>query len=152
MTDFTLKGRHVALIFVSAFSIIIAVNLLLAISAVRTFPGLEVKNSYVASQHFNADRDAQEALGWDVHASVRGPFLTLSITDAIGPVAPEITQATLGRATHVKSDREIDFLFNGQHHIAEVHGLEPGNWNLRLVAVAEDGTVFKQRVIVEVQR
>lgn len=44
-----LTGRHVLLMFVAGFGIIIAVNLTLAFSAVRTFPGLEVKNSYVAS-------------------------------------------------------------------------------------------------------
>ncbi|MEM9970975.1 MAG: FixH family protein, partial [Pseudomonadota bacterium] len=40
-----LKGWHVATMFVCGFAIIIAVNLTLAFSAVRTFPGLEVKNS-----------------------------------------------------------------------------------------------------------
>jgi hypothetical protein len=46
-----------------AFAVIIAVNLA-GLQAVSTFPGLEVKNSYVASQGFNAARRAQEALGW----------------------------------------------------------------------------------------
>jgi hypothetical protein len=44
--------------------VIISVNLLLAFKAVSTFPGLEVKNSYVASQGFNDRKAAQEALGW----------------------------------------------------------------------------------------
>ena len=60
-----IKGWHVALWFSMAFGVIIAVNLTLAFNAVRTFPGLEVKNSYVASQSFDADRAAQNALGWD---------------------------------------------------------------------------------------
>ena len=54
--------------FVAAFGVIIGVNLVLALSAVRTFPGLEVKNSYVASQTFDERRAAQEALGWTVSA------------------------------------------------------------------------------------
>ena len=49
---------------------IIAVNLTLAFKAVTTFPGLEVKNSYVASQNFDADRAAQQALGWQVAARI----------------------------------------------------------------------------------
>ncbi len=52
----------------SAFAVIIAVNLVLAFKAVRTFPGLEVENSYVASQTFDAERTAQEALGLDAEA------------------------------------------------------------------------------------
>ncbi|MEM9707342.1 MAG: FixH family protein [Pseudomonadota bacterium] len=148
MRERELKGRHVALIFVSAFSIIIAVNLTLAFSAVRTFPGLEVKNSYIASQSFDADRASQLALGWDVSAAVDGDVVTLRIDGPEGPVDPVISQATLGRATHVGDDRELDFQFNGQVHTAPAADLGRGNWNLRLVARAQDGTEFKQRIIL----
>ena len=53
-----LTGRKVLLIMCSAFAVIIGVNLTLAFQAVATFPGLEVKNSYVASQSFDDDRAA----------------------------------------------------------------------------------------------
>ena len=42
MSEFTLKGRHVAMIFGLGFGIIIAVNLTLAYNAVRTFPTMWV--------------------------------------------------------------------------------------------------------------
>ena len=48
-----LPAKHALAMFVAAFGVIIAVNLVLAYNAVKTFPGLEVKNSYVASQEFN---------------------------------------------------------------------------------------------------
>ena len=67
-----IKGWHVATVFVLAFSVIISVNLVLAFNAVRTFPGLEVKNSYVASQSFDEDRATQLALNWDVSAELHG--------------------------------------------------------------------------------
>ena len=63
-----LTGKHVLMIFAGAFGVIISVNLVLAYSAIKTFPGLEVKNSYVASQTFNERKAAQEALGWNVSA------------------------------------------------------------------------------------
>ena len=66
-----IKGWHVALAFGLAFGLIIAVNLTLAFNAIRTFPGLEVKNSYVASQSFDRDRQAQTALDWQVSARFR---------------------------------------------------------------------------------
>jgi len=66
MAERQLTGRHVLMIFVGAFTVIIGVNIALAYNAVRTFPGLEVKNSYVASQEFNTRRAAQVALGWTV--------------------------------------------------------------------------------------
>lgn len=145
-----LTGRHVALIFVGAFSIIIAVNLTLAFSAVKTFPGLEVKNSYVASQKFDQRKAEQQALGWSVRAEAKGGQLVLFVTDAAGaPVEVANLKATLGRATHVKDDSEPEFLFNGASYVAPVD-LSPGNWNIRMVAEAKDGTVFRQRVVLYV--
>ena len=55
-----------------AFGVIIGVNVVMATKAIGTFPGLEVKNSYVASQSFDKRRDAQEALGWDVGVAHEG--------------------------------------------------------------------------------
>ncbi|MEO9826843.1 MAG: FixH family protein [Paracoccaceae bacterium] len=150
MSDFTLNGRHVAAIFVSAFSIIFAVNMLLAFSAVRTFPGLEVKNSYVASQSFDARRAAQNALNWEVAASIEGQVLTLTIDDANGPVAAQIVQATLGRATHVRDDLQLAFLHDGKAFTAPLPKLEHGYWNLRLKAVSADGVEFSQRISLRV--
>ncbi|MEL7013127.1 MAG: FixH family protein [Pseudomonadota bacterium] len=146
-----LRGWHVLAMFLFGFSIIIAVNLTLAFSAVRTFPGLEVKNSYVASQHFDAERSAQLALGWDISVSAEEDFFILSINDGAGPVAPIITRATLGRATHVHDDQELAFTFDGHRHRAPIKPLTPGNWNLRLAAHNAEGVVFKQRVVLQVR-
>ncbi len=147
-----LTGRMVFLILVSAFGVILAANLTLAFSAVGTFPGVETKNSYVVSQNFDADRNAQLALGWDVRATVQDNRLTLSIKDKYGnAVQPELTSATLGRATHVQDDQTPDFVWEGGAFRAPVD-LAPGNWNLRLTAVAADGTDFRQRIVIIVPR
>lgn len=147
-----LTGWHVAAIFGCAFTVIIGVNLALAYNAVSTFPGLEVKNSYVASQSFDEDRDAQEALGWSVHAENRAGQLLLSVTDAAGaPVEVARLDATLGRATHVQDDSTPAFAFDGHRYVAPAD-LAPGNWNIRMVAEAEDGTIFRQRVILHVTK
>ena len=146
-----IKGWHVFTGFALAFGVIISVNLTLAFNAVRTFPGLEVKNSYVASQSFNADRASQIGLGWDVSAVLDGDQLTLRILENDSVIAPEIVAATFGRATHVGQDQTPEFYFDGAAYRAVVSG-GPGNWNLRLKARAADGTPFQQRVIVEVAR
>lgn len=146
--EFKLTGWHVLAIFVSCFSVIVTANLTLAFNAVSTFPGLEVKNSYVASQQFEKERAAQEALGWDVRAYTDRGNLVLDIIKDGEPVAPQIVSATFGRATHVGEDQTPIFVFDGKTHRAPVQ-IKPGNWNLRLVAEAADGTVFKQRIIVE---
>ncbi|MEM9970302.1 MAG: FixH family protein, partial [Pseudomonadota bacterium] len=112
----------------------------------------EVKNSYVASQHFDAERDAQLALAWQIDVTVEGEALVLAINDANGPVTPKITRATLGRPTHVYDDQELVFTFDGQTHWAKILPLGRGNWNLRLAATAADGTEFKQRIVLWVPR
>ena len=145
-----LTGWHVLGIFGSAFAVIISVNLTLAFKAVSTFPGLETRNSYIVSQKFDADRASQLALGWDVHAEIEGTALRLFIDDAIGPVVPRITSATLGRATHVGDDVTPVFTHDGASFVAEVPVLAPGNWNLRLTADAADGTAFRQRIVLRV--
>jgi len=143
-----ITGRKVFLIFAGAFAVIISVNLLLAFSAVRTFPGLEVKNSYVASQNWDEERAAQLALDWTVDAVVRDELLTLSITDAMGaPVEVQSLSGVFGRATSVKDDQTPAFEFNGEAYVAPVQTSD-GNWNLRLEAVAPDGTDFRQRIVV----
>ena len=154
MTETTVKpltGRKVLLIVGSAFSVIIGVNLTLAYNAVATFPGLEVKNSYIASQRFDADRTAQQALNWTVGAVAQNGVIRLSITRDQVPVQAVIRSAVLGRATNVQQDQTPEFQFDGTAYVAPAI-LADGNWNLRLVAVAKDGTTFKQRVIVKVIR
>lgn len=148
MAEKKITGRHVLLGFVGAFGVIITVNMTLAVSAVTTFPGVEVKNSYIASQSFDDRRAAQEALGWDVHARHAGGLLRLHITDASGtPVEVKALNATVGRATHVKDDVKPSFLFDGEAYVAPVP-LGDGNWNIRMLAEAVDGTVFEQRVVL----
>lgn len=145
-----ITGWHVFGIFVLGFGIIITVNMTLAINAVRTFPGLEVKNSYVASQSFDRDRAAQSALGWDVSAKLSGDTLTLAFARDGDAVAPVIERATFGRATSVAADQTPAFSYDGRAFVAKVDA-GAGNWNLRVVARAADGTVFQQRIIVETE-
>lgn len=62
-------GRHMAMIMIAFFGVIILVNLVMARFAVSTFGGTVVDNSYVASQRFNEwldEADRQKQLGWSV--------------------------------------------------------------------------------------
>ncbi|MCK0139527.1 FixH family protein [Aliiroseovarius sp. F47248L] len=146
--QFELTGKHVLAIVVSAFAVIIGVNLFMAYSAIGTFPGLETKNSYVASQQFDVQKAAQDALGWDVAADVDGEMLILNIKDQAGePVTVKSIYGLFGRATHVNEDQEPSFDqgSNGVY-LARVGPIGEGNWNLRLNVVAEDGTNFQRRI------
>ncbi len=146
-----LTGRKVLAIVLAAFGTIISVNLVLAYQAVNTFSGLEVQNSYVASQTFDADREAQLSLGWQVGAEVEDGLLTIAFTDESGaPVEVASLEAVVGRATHVREDQTPAFAYARGEFVAPVD-LAPGNWNIRLVATAPDGTQFRQRVVLYVR-
>ncbi|QDY71220.1 FixH family protein [Qingshengfaniella alkalisoli] len=141
-----LTGKQVFIGVAAAFGVIIGVNLVLAVQAVRTFPGLEVANSYVASQEFDRKRAVQLALGWDIAASYDNGMLRIAITDGDGrPVHAASVLATVGWATSTHDDINPAFAWDGDAFIAPAK-LEPGNWNIRLIAVAEDGTEFRQRI------
>ena len=141
-----LTGRRVAAMFVAGFGIVVAVNVLLAVSAVRTFPGVETDNVYATSQTFDAARAAQDGLGWNVALSHGGGRLTLAVVGAQGrAVRPEVVSATLGRATTTAQDRVPAMAWDGRAMVAPA-ALAPGNWNLRLHLRAPDGTDFRRRI------
>jgi nitrogen fixation protein FixH len=146
-----LTGRKVLMITVGAFSVIIGVNLVLAYKAVTTFPGLEVKNTYVASQDFDRDRAAQIALGWEVAARYDGASVVLSIRDQQGtPVKVATLEAPLGRSTTIADDQQPAFVYQGGDYVATAD-LAPGTWNIRILATSADGTLFRQRVVFNVK-
>lgn len=148
-----ITGRHVLFFTVGAFGVIIAVNLLMAWKAISTFPGLEVANSYVASQDFDKRKAEQQALGWTVsHGYNRGSGrLTLKLTDAAGqPAAVRDIRILLGRTTEAREDQQPALAQVGSSWEADV-ALGTGKWLLKVEAYAEDGTLFEQRLDFFVQ-
>jgi nitrogen fixation protein FixH len=144
-----LTGRKVLAITVAFFGVIIAVNLVMARAAISTFPGLEVKNSYVASQTFDAERRAQQALGWAVSAdydATAGELRLAFREEATGyPGSVEALDVLVGRATEAADDSRPAFVNEGGTFVAPLR-LAPGKWLVRIEAVAADGTPFRQRL------
>ena len=133
-----LTGRMVLAITVSAFAVIIGVNLVMAWFAIETFPGLEVENTYVASQGFNQRlREQQELVGG---------HLTVRITDPTGaPARIASLSGILGRPTTEREDTVPQFRYEGGTYVADVD-VDYGNWDLRLTGHAMDGTEYDLRV------
>lgn len=148
-----LTGRKVLAIVASAFGVVIAVNVVLAVFAVGTFPGIEVRNSYVASQTFDAERKAQEALGWRLEPLYDRETgeLRLSFTDAAElPAEVAGLSVLVGRPTQAADDLRPGFIRKGDDFVAAVD-LAPGYWLLRVEAEARDGTPFRQRLRIHVR-
>lgn len=141
-----ITGKHVLAGFVGAFAVIIGVNIVLAWQAVSTFPGTEVANSYVASQTFDAERAAQDALGWTVTPEYADGRLTLILRDAQGlPARVGELSAVVGRTTHKREDQTPEFDYRAGMFSAPMT-LAPGAWLIHLEAKAADGTPFRQRL------
>jgi nitrogen fixation protein FixH len=148
-----LTGWHVLAMFVAFFGVIIAVNVTLAWQAIATFPGLEVANGYVASQSFDRDRKAQQALGWTlVHGyDPAAHELRLTFTDAAGlPVAVKALDVLVGRTTATAQDTRPEFVVRGGAYVASAD-LAMGKWMMAVEAVAQDGTRFHQRLDLHVR-
>lgn len=97
-------GWHMTAILVSFFAVVIAVNVLMATFAVRSFGGTVVENSYVASQKFNgwlAQARAQEKLGWRDEVTLdtaRHVRMTLNVH---GARMSAVAQHPLGRSPDI---------------------------------------------------
>jgi len=141
-----LTGRHVLAITLGAFAVVVGANMALLFAALGSFPGLEVKNSYVASQQFDDRRAAQEALGWTAGVDYADGRLSLRLQDSDGLRTSARSVAGLaGRATHTRDDRVLDFIPAPNGWQAAV-ALPPGRWHVNFTAVARDGTPFSQQL------
>lgn len=72
-TRFT--GWHMLAIMIGFFGVVIGVNAVMATDAIRTFGGLVVENSYVATTHYNrwlAEGRQQEREGWQATPTADG--------------------------------------------------------------------------------
>ncbi len=153
MTEITPKaftGRKMLAVMLSFFGVIITVNMYMAYSAVSTFPGLEVKNSYLASQEFNQRAEAQRALGWEASISQDGNAVVLQLLDKDGnTVIPESMVAKIGRPTYAGEDIDLTFQLVDNEYRADA-ALADGPWRFFLDAVAQDGTRYKKRLHLSV--
>lgn len=129
-------GRHMAAIICGFFGVVIAVNLLMATLATRTFGGTVVDNSYVASQKFNgwlAEARAQQALGWqetvrlDAARRVR-VGMSVAQRPLTGARLEGYARHPLGRA----ADVPLAFIPRGPGQFVSAAPLPEGRWILHI--------------------
>jgi nitrogen fixation protein FixH len=144
---FTITGWHVAAAMVAFFTVIVAVNLTMAAFAARSWTGLVVKNSYVASQNYNRKLEkarAQDALGWTSRLEPRADRIVLIVTDSAGaPVVLTTAMAVIGRPAFEQQDREVDLVHQGGGRYTASVRLDHGAWMARVEAAAGD-TPYRQ--------
>jgi nitrogen fixation protein FixH len=80
-------GRHMLVVIVSFFAVVIGVNVTMATLAQKSWTGLVVENTYVASQQFNEEARkgrAQAALGWKGTLVIASGEIGYSLVDSNG--------------------------------------------------------------------
>jgi nitrogen fixation protein FixH len=127
---------------------VIAVNVTFAVFAVRSFPGEDVRRSYLQGLNYNAtiaERRAQAALEWEVIAELSeqdgGASVDVVLRDAEGAPIDGLTAAgALRWPTDERLDHELVFEPRGRgRYVARVPDLMAGHWVLRARAERGDG-------------
>jgi len=138
-SDFILRGWHVLVILITFFAVVIGVDVGFSIVAVRTFPGEDIKNSYVQGNQYNetlADRARQSRLGWRAQTrfllSAGAPAVALTLRDRDGrPIEGAVVTGRLRRPATTAQDRALTFAAGPDgRYVATSAGLAAGVWDL----------------------
>lgn len=126
-------GRHMAMVMVGGFSIVVGVNFAMAAAATNGFGGVIVKNSYVASQKYNGwleEAREQEALGWAAEVSrVDGGKLS-ALTEGV-PTGAEV-RAELRRPIGKPEMTDVTLVETGEGSFTSAEAIPGGRWIVRL--------------------
>ncbi|MFT3987838.1 FixH family protein [Aestuariivirga sp.] len=145
-----LTGRKVAAIFVAFFGVVIAVNTVLAVMAERSWTGLVVENSYVASQTFDKDTaELQKSLDMKIAHMLHfdGSALDLKLTQPDGtPFAVENVKLSLGRPADNEDDQVISLTRIDPGQYQGKASLKRGVWEGEISASMADGDTWRKPV------
>lgn len=146
-----LTGRHVLLMVVAFFGVMLIANVIFIRAAVRTFPGVSEEKSYFQGLHYNdalAERAVQSRLGWtaEVAEVVReGDAGRIVIHMAKNETALTSLALTgvLKRPAHSDDDQPLAFNPLGEGlYEAEVAAFGAGAWDMALRAENNVGETF----------
>lgn len=148
-------GWHMLALMVAFFGVVIGVNVFMAASAIRTWTGLVVENSYVASQEFNSkltiSRDRTSA-GWQGGLDYDGSQLLFSLTDVSAtPIPLETVTIAISRPIGVAEDQTLilDRAPDGRYVTSIT--LAPGVWNAAIVAEVPNEAPYEHRARLVVE-
>lgn len=147
--EFRFTGRHMLLLVVGFFAVVIGVNVTMAVLATRSWTGLVVENSYVASQEFNEKLSVAQqrtAAGWTGGMDYESGELVFRLADGSGaPVPLDGVRVEVSRPIGVEGDRFVDLVASADGtHRAEIT-LEPGVWNAAIVAAIPGEADYEHR-------
>jgi nitrogen fixation protein FixH len=133
-------GKHLFLILLAFFGVIISVNVTMATLATRSWSGLVVQNSYVESQKFNDYFDAaraRAALGWRSEMELVDGHFTYSLANGQGePVRLLDVAVEFRRPVQEAKDEAAALLPTAAGIYGAEVDLSDGQWIVDISAVA----------------
>lgn len=153
-SEFRFTGKHMLIIMIVFFAVIVGVNFTMATLASRSWTGLVVKNSYVASQGYNeelAAADRQKMNGWQSTLSYQNNVLQISVSDRDGnPILAEAAEVKIGRPAFEQEDRQLAMNLQNDGSATASVNLAPGVWAIEFVAESSHGTYRRNaRLLVD---
>jgi nitrogen fixation protein FixH len=149
-----ITGRFVRFCFIGFFGVIAAVNATMMTLAIRTMPGLDVANGYVASQGMNREIDAmrsQTERAWtaDVAAALKNNVapISISLSDRLGkPVTGLAVTARLAHPALTRADHTGALIERRPGvYSADLANIQAGAWTLVVEASQSGERVFASR-------
>lgn len=135
-------GWHMLALMVAFFGVIISVNVFMALSSIRSWTGLVVENSYIASQEFNtklANAKAQAAKGWQGGLEYSEGALRFNLVDgAVNPIPAETVIVDVSRPIGVEGDQTLTLTQQLDQTYSVAVDLDPGIWNAAIVVTFAD--------------
>jgi nitrogen fixation protein FixH len=148
-------GLHMWILSISFFGVIIAVNIGMATMAMRSWTGLVVDNSYVASQEFEEKRlahNAQLAAGWRATLTYLPGAARLVIVDgAKAPVDLGDVLLKINRPVGGHDDQTLQLKRNGDGAYEAQVDLQQGVWEATVNAAETALGPFELRERVRVE-
>ncbi|WP_338720691.1 FixH family protein [Devosia sp. XK-2] len=147
-------GWHMLAIICTFFGVVIAVNVTMAVSSMRTWTGLVVANSYVESQRFNEKQHriaAQREAGWSVQTQYRDGQIVFAARQADGAALTlEAVSAFVRRPVGGHDDATIALVREGGAYIG-AHELAAGVWDVIITTAptALGAIEYESRIVVE---
>lgn len=140
-------GRHMLIIMLSFFGVVITVNFYMAYQAVSSWSGLVVENTYVASQQFNGKVAAERALaatGVTGQLVIEGQAVRYEISGPNGPVAADTLSLAFRRPVGDHQDFSLTLIPSGQGLFNAEHDILPGHWIIEAIATKDGAPILHQ--------
>ena len=141
------QGKHMLLLMLAFFGVIIAVNMTMAMLASRSWTGLVVKNSYVASQQYNEKLEAAKTIhasGMYSEIAYENGMLVFALKDKDGTsLSASNLKVKIGRPAFEQQDRILNFLPAPNQSYKLPLNLDQGDWFIEVTGEVE-ATVYRR--------